>query len=137
LHAELPIPHEVAEDWLRDKVAYWWRKTLAGENQFGTGHRPHVVGWDERLAADDPPLHALLKFLRARNGADAEFWIANGLVGTHLTGWWSLDRLRDTRQRAIEAGWIEMIVAAPTRIVSLGSDGIRDDLRLKIPGSEK
>jgi hypothetical protein len=50
--------------------------------------------------------------LRKRNGADAEFWIANGLIGTHLTGWWSTDRLRDTRQRALEGKWIEMIVKA-------------------------
>jgi hypothetical protein len=38
--------------------------------------------------------------------------LANALVGTRLTGWWSVDRLRDTRQRAIDGKWIEMIVAA-------------------------
>jgi hypothetical protein len=111
-HAEFPVPHEEAEGWMQDKVAYWWGKTLAGENRFGTGQRSHAVGWEERLAGDDPPLHALVTFLRKRNGTDAEFWIANGLVGTHLTGWWSIDRLRDTRQRAIESKWIERIVDA-------------------------
>jgi hypothetical protein len=109
-HAEFPVPHENAEVWVSDKVNYWWAKTIAGENRFGTDHHPHAAGWDERLASEDPPLHGLLTFLRKRNGPDAEFWIANGLVGTHLTGWWSTDRLRDNRQKALDGGWIKMIV---------------------------
>jgi hypothetical protein len=111
-HAEFPVPHEAAQAWVGDKVKCWWGKTLRNENLFGTGHRPHVIGWDERLALEDPALYALLTFLRKRNGPEAEFWIANGLIGAHFTGWWSIDRLRDTRQRALNAEWIEMIVPA-------------------------
>ncbi len=102
----------LGESAVTKKVNYCWDMTVAGKNRFGTGQRPHTVGWEERLAGDDPPLHALMTFLRKRNGADAEFKIANGLIGTHLTGWWSTDRLRDTRQRALEGKWIEMIVKA-------------------------
>jgi hypothetical protein len=111
-HAEFPMPHENPEVWVGDKVDYWWAKTIAGDNRFGTGHHPHAVGWEERLASEDPPLHALLTFLRKWNGPDAEFRIANGLIGTHLTGWWSTDRLRDNRQKALDGGWIKMIVPA-------------------------
>jgi hypothetical protein len=111
-HAEFPVPHENAERWVQDKVTYWWRLTLAGENRYGTGQRTHTVGWEERLACDDPQLHALVTFLWKRNGVDAEFWIANGLVGKHFTGWWSIDRLRDTRRRAISGMWVTQIVAA-------------------------
>jgi hypothetical protein len=108
-HAELPVPHEDAEEWVQDKINYWWRKTEAGENRFGTGHRPRVRGWRQELAGSDPALHGFLSWLEEENGPDSEFKIANGLVGTHLTGWWSHDRLRDVRQRALAGEWIEMI----------------------------
>ena len=115
-HAEFPIPHEHAEQWVSGKVDHWWRKTINRENRFGTGHRPRVRGWRQELAGSDLALYALLSWLEEENGPDSEFWISNGLVGTHLTGDWSADRLRDARQRAIKAGWIEMIVRpAPGR----------------------
>jgi hypothetical protein len=94
------------------KVTYWWSSTVNGRNQFGTGHRPLDRGWEQELAGRDPALYALIGWLERENGPDAEFWIANGLVNTHLTGWWSLDRLRDARQRALDGKWIEKIVHA-------------------------
>jgi hypothetical protein len=111
-HAEFPIPHDKAEHWVRGKTDYWWPKTIAGENRFGLGHCPHVIGWEERLAGNDPFLHSLLTCLREWNGAEAKFWIANGLVGTRLTGRWSEDRLRQTRLRALNEKWIEKLVDA-------------------------
>jgi hypothetical protein len=57
--------------------------------------------------ARDPYLLALIAWLKAENGPDAKFWIANGLAGAHLE--WPIDQLREARQRAIELGWIEMV----------------------------
>jgi hypothetical protein len=55
----------------------------------------------------DPYLFALIGWLKAENGPAAEFWIANGLAAAHLG--WSVPELRETRRRALEFGWIEMI----------------------------
>jgi hypothetical protein len=112
-HAEFPVPHENAGEWVGQKVAYWWRKTLAGENRFGEDHCLRARGWRQALAASDVELLALLCWLEEENGPEAEFWIANGLTDTHLTGW-SLDRLQAARRRALEAGWIVQIVRAAT-----------------------
>ena len=57
----------------------------------------------------DPFLFTLIGWLKAANGPGAEFWIANGLAEKHLG--WSEKQLRPVRRRAIEGGWIEMIVA--------------------------
>jgi hypothetical protein len=111
-HAEFPVPHEHAEDWVRKKVDYWWRLTEADQNRFGTGHRPRVRDWVQELGGTDPELFALLIWLKQENGPESEFWIANGMVGTHLTGRWSSDKLRSARQRALDGKWIEMIVRA-------------------------
>jgi hypothetical protein len=57
--------------------------------------------------ARDPHLFALIGWLKAENGPEAEFWIANGLAAAYLG--WPIDQLREARSRAIELGWIEMI----------------------------
>ena len=56
----------------------------------------------------DPPLFALVGWLKAANGPDAEFWVADGLAEKHLG--WSAKQLRPVRRRALQSGWIEMIV---------------------------
>ena len=56
----------------------------------------------------DPPLFALIGWLKAANGPDAKFWIANGLAEKHLG--WSEKQLRPVRRRAIDGAWIQMIV---------------------------
>jgi hypothetical protein len=57
--------------------------------------------------AREPYLFALIAWLKAQNGPDAEFWIANGLAAAHLD--WPVDQLRSARNRAIQLGWIEII----------------------------
>ena len=57
--------------------------------------------------AREPYLFALIGWLKAQNGPDAEFWIANGLAAAHLG--WPIDQLREARNRALELKWIEMI----------------------------
>ena len=107
-NAEFPVP--LPANQVRLKVQHWWGLTKAGKNQFGTGRRQRIRGWRQELAGSDPVLLALLEWLKDENGPESEFWIANGLIGTHFTGWWSNDRLRDTRQRALKGRWIEQIV---------------------------
>jgi hypothetical protein len=77
------------------------------------GHNRHQVrDWTQELAGSDPALFGLLAWLQAENGPDSEFLIANGMIGLHLKDWWSIDRLRDARTRAIQGGWIVQIVGA-------------------------
>jgi hypothetical protein len=110
LNAEFRVP--LGEFEIEAKVNHWWQRTVDGQNLFGNGHRQPNRDWAQDLAGSDPALFALLMWLKKMNGAESEFWIANGMVGDYLTGWWSTDRLRDTRQRAIDAKWIERIVDA-------------------------
>jgi hypothetical protein len=110
LNTEFPVPLRDSE--VEAKLNYWWQHTIDGENRFGTGHRTPTRDWVQDLAATDPALLALLMWLKNMNGPESEFWIANGMARTHLTGWWSTDRLRDARQRAIDGKWIEKIVDA-------------------------
>jgi hypothetical protein len=58
----------------------------------------------------DPYLFALIAWLKAQNGPDSEFWIANGLADKHLG--WSEELLRKTRRRARDLGWIKLIARA-------------------------
>jgi hypothetical protein len=67
--------------------------------------RPQV-----QALAREPYLFALIGWLKAQNGPEAEFWIANGLAAAHLG--WPTDQLREARNRAKELGWIEMIAQA-------------------------
>jgi hypothetical protein len=60
-----------------------------------------------RALVRDPYLFALIGWLKAENAPDAEFWVANGMAAAHLG--WSIPQLRETRRRAQELGWIEMI----------------------------
>lgn len=58
--------------------------------------------------ACDPYLFALIGWLKAENGPASAFWITNGLAAAHLG--WPLDKLQKARNRALELGWIEMVV---------------------------
>jgi Bifunctional DNA primase/polymerase, N-terminal/Primase C terminal 1 (PriCT-1) len=69
--------------------------------------RPHV-----QSLVREPHLFALIGWLKAENGPDSEFWIANGLAAAHLG--WPIDQLREARTRAIQLGWIE-IIAQPAK----------------------
>jgi hypothetical protein len=77
--------------------------------QLRTGERGAWFKTDQvNQLVQDPYLFTLIAWLKAKNGPDAEFWIANGLAEKHLN--WSEKQLRPVRRRAIEGGWVEMIV---------------------------
>lgn len=112
-----PVPLDQCE--VTAKVNYWWERTVRGENQFGRGQQPSDGAWAVELASTDPALFALLSVLQKLNGPEAEFWISNGFAGTRLVGWWSLDRLRSARQRALDGGWLVQIRRATKGIPAL------------------
>jgi hypothetical protein len=71
-----------------------------------------------QVLAGDPPMLALICWLKDENRPQSEgFMIADGMVGTHLEGWWSVKKLRAYRRRLIEDGWIVRI-RAPVRDVA-------------------
>ena len=66
-----------------------------------------------QMIQDNLPLFGLIGWLKAMNGPDAEFWVADGLAS--ILGW-SLRKLWKTRQDALDGGWIVHIAPpAPGR----------------------
>ena len=105
LNAQFPAPQP--ESWVAAKVGSWWRATLENGNQFGAGYQRR--NWMQAYVGD-PPYLALLVWLKEQNGPRSMgFMIADGVIGTHLPGWWSLPKLRHYRRRLQEDGWIVMI----------------------------
>jgi len=84
-----------------------WRCTERGENRFG-----QTGAWLPQSAVNalvrDPALFTLIAWLKAANGPNAEFLVANGLCAPKYLGW-PIDQLRHARRRAIETGWIVKI----------------------------
>jgi len=81
-----------------------WGYTERGENRFGQrGAWLPADAIDEM--ASDPYLIALIAWLRAKNGKEARFWVADGLCKILR---WPLRQLREARRRAIQQGWIVM-----------------------------
>jgi hypothetical protein len=105
LNAQFPRPQP--ESWVAAKVNNWWVLTLEEKNEFGPGYRARR--WMQSLA-NDPPLLALLCWLKEQNGPHSRgFMIADGMIGTHLTGWWSEPKLRLYRRRLRQDGWVVQI----------------------------
>lgn len=81
-----------------------WSYTERGQNRFG-----QTGAWLPQSTvnglARDPPLFTLIGWLKAANGPNAEFLVADGLCAPKYLGW-PIDRLRQARRRAIETGWI-------------------------------
>jgi hypothetical protein len=102
-----PLP----ENEVRLKVEHWWDLTLADKNKFGPGTLKGV-GWQEALS-DDPPLLALICWLKGKNRPNSLFLVANGmwiyLNQGQPDGWWSEDKVSAARRRAVDGGWIKKV----------------------------
>jgi hypothetical protein len=59
--------------------------------------------------ARDPYLFALIAWLKAENGPESEFWVADGLCSPKYLHW-PIGRLRYARDKAMETEWIKRIV---------------------------
>jgi hypothetical protein len=68
--------------------------------------------------AKDPYLAALLMWLKAENGPDAEFLVADGLAEPKYLDW-PRERLQQARRRAIVDGWIVQIRKPARRLAAL------------------
>lgn len=109
-NSEFPTP--LAECAVKNKVDSWWTKTEAGENRFGLGARKGARRM--QVLAGDPPLMALIGWLKEENRPKSLFLVADGLVellnaGRADGGWWSELKLREARRRAVADGWIVMV----------------------------
>jgi hypothetical protein len=82
-----------------------WKKTAKGENWFRCGRsRQSEV---DRLVGD-PYTLALLDWLKAHNGPDSRFMVADGLTREHLKGW-SRRQLASARRALIERGYLAVV----------------------------
>jgi Bifunctional DNA primase/polymerase, N-terminal len=116
-NSEFPVPLEDCQ--VIGKVNHWWELTLAGRNQYGTGHGPSARRPWMQVLSGDPPLLALLCWLKEQNRPNSEgFLVADGLVGL-LGGWWSKKKLSEYRRRLIEDEWIVLIRAPRRKLAAL------------------
>lgn len=79
-----------------------WTMTTQGRNRFGR-HGSFLSVADVDSLVSDPYLLALLNWLKAHNGPDSEFWVADGLAS--ILGW-PRRQFANARRRAIESGRI-------------------------------
>lgn len=81
-----------------------WLIEERGENRFGRfGAFLTPIDADEMVG--DPYLLALVGWLKAKNGPDSEFMIADGLAELLH---WPIAQLRGARKRAMESGWVSL-----------------------------
>jgi len=80
-----------------------WNMTCEGRNWIGQRDRR---ARELSCFNGDVDAHYLLEFLRATEGASAQFWIANGLANTFG---WNRQRLANARQRLVELGYVQQI----------------------------
>jgi hypothetical protein len=83
-----------------------WRYTQAGTNRFGQRGAWMPALEVTCMVQQEPDVLALLAWLRAHEGPDSTFWIANGLA--EYFGW-RRHRLAAARSRLIEMGRIVQI----------------------------
>jgi bifunctional DNA primase/polymerase-like protein len=79
-----------------------WGYTERGENRFGQ-RGAWLAQSNVTTLTRDPALCALIVWLKAANGPDAEFLVANGLCAPKYLNW-PIYQLRSARRRAIESG---------------------------------
>lgn len=114
----------LADDEVMKIAKSAWDYTERGENRFG---KPGVYFSAEeanRLITSDQDQFVLLAFLRANNGPNRNFMVANGLGQTLR---WPVKRLRAAR-RGLEGTYLKMIVrpssaTGPARYRWLPKDG--------------
>jgi hypothetical protein len=84
-----------------------WKMQSEGRNRFGQ-HGAYVpLDLSRKLARSNPDAYALYGVLKAENGPDSIFYIANGMAETVINfGWY---RLRRARKLLIELGLVVVV----------------------------
>jgi hypothetical protein len=88
-----------------------------------------------RELAKDPYLFALIAWLKAENGPDAEFLVADGLCEPEYLDW-PRERLQQARRRARVDGWIEQIRKPSPGVAALyrwGRTAYAQRIRISVP----
>src|SRR5262249_38560113 len=83
--------------------------TERGENRFGRYGVWFPTNEANELITSSIDDFVLLSYLRANQGPDATFWIANGLAETFG---WSRQRLAAARESIIQRGYVRRLRAA-------------------------
>jgi hypothetical protein len=100
LNGQLCVPLEDAEVMRTAKSV--WKMTTEGRNRFGQYGAWLPVSDVDRLVSD-PHLCALLSWLKAHNGPERHFFVADGLKDKFG---WPRRQFATARRRAINGGWI-------------------------------
>jgi hypothetical protein len=106
LNAEFAIPMD--SNRVATVAQSVWQMTIQGRNRFGQHGSFFPVAEIEKIVGD-PYLVALLAWLRANNGPESVFMVADGLA-SRLD--WPRRQLSAARQRAIAGGWIKQVSPA-------------------------
>ena len=85
-----------------------WKMTTEGRNRFGQ-HGSWLPTHEVNRLIGEPDTLVLLTFLKANNGPDAEFMIANGLAeGPNAKLPMNRKRLSSARDRLLELGYVRL-----------------------------
>jgi hypothetical protein len=102
----------MADDQIVAAAASAWRYTERGTNRFGQ-HGSWLTTQEVNRLVVEPDVLVLLSFLKANNGRDAEFMIANGLAeGPNAKLPMNRKRLSSARDRLLELGYVRQTRAA-------------------------
>ncbi len=83
-----------------------WGYTESGENCFGQHGVWFATPEANELITSSQDEFLLLSYLRANNGPDSTFWVADGLAGTLR---WRRQRLAAARHSLIQRGYIKRL----------------------------
>ena len=86
-----------------------WSYTERGQNRFGCHGAWFPVEEVTSLVYDEQDVFLLLAFLRAHNGPQSDFMIANGLADVFG---WRRQRLTAARQRLVGLGYVRLVRGA-------------------------
>jgi hypothetical protein len=102
----------MADEQIVAAAASAWRYTERGTNRFGQ-HGAWLTTQEVNQLVAEPDVLVLLSFLKANNGPDAEFMIANGLAeGPNAKLPMNRKRLSRARDRILELGYVYQTRAA-------------------------
>jgi hypothetical protein len=107
------FPEPLSADEVLKVVASAWGYEVEGKNHFGYGPR-FVLPLDiiNTLAAAEPRAFSLFSILWSHHSTAGQFVLAKAMAGT--LGW-SVNTMRDARDRLVDLGYLECVRAGGQR----------------------